>query len=480
MSIHIREYRQIEWSRAGVGLLANSGDFDTASGMRPDPTRRRMLRAPGWAAHAAWPPDFGDPEGMLFDRTVQYYGFIGLDPADSHVATAWYNTAWTYITTADLGTASATYGALTGLNQRNACYWANLLYFISGAAAVYSADPTSAPMTLLWSGSGGETAQALCPCGDQLFLATTLGNILRLNAARDGFEAYYSPRAPLDIRYITAFNQYLLLVARTWGGALALFRLPDYSPVTLHQLAQLEATTGNEPSASPFTDGCLFTTHNHDLFFTSGWYAAATALDLYRFDGSRIERVTQITGLPTLANVRSAGLAVWRGELLFWYIHASSGAHLVKLLVGDAFIDFCPASFAVSSHSCIYSVAGDLISPGKSGSAEGFYRTSGLQDGYVQTARLDCGYPGRVKRLDRITAIVSGHHASFNVVLKYRTDDSDTWTTAVTTANTRRITADPIGVHFYTVQLRIEFDDNSGLNLDYSLDDLSVMVSVDE
>ena len=106
-------------------------------------------------------------------------------------------------------------------------------------------------------------------------------------------------------------------------------------------------------------------------------------------------------------------------------------------------------------------------------------RTSGLQNGHVETAKLHCGQPGRVKRLDRIAAIVSGAHPQFTVTVKYRVDDATTWTTAGSSSDTRLVAADVMGVEFYTVQVRIEVADASGSHLDYAVEDVSVVYTLE-
>ncbi len=479
MGIRVSEWRQGVWTRAGRAFWEREGDFWNASGLYPDAMRQRLLRAPGWSSVTAWPAGFGRPEGAFYDRPNAGFSFVGLDPGDDHVAIASYTETWALDAVVDLGTASATYGALSGLSQRNCVFWGSLLYFISGSYALYVANPTTPPMTLLWSGSGGESAQLLCPYADQLFLITNGGRVLRLNAAGTGFEAYHTPRVGLDVRYACAFHQYVLLVSRTQGGQLALLRLPDVNPVILHEPGRLEVACGNEAAASPFTDGCPFAVHDNALYFTSGYYAQSGVVDVYRFDGHNVERVSQLVDLPTLAETRSAGLLVWRGELLYFTVHRTSGAHVLRMRVGDGWVDFCPASFTASDYSCFYSLAGALCSPARSGSTEGFVHTSGRQNGYVETARLHLHQPGRLKRLDRLAALVSGAHAGFTVTLKYRADDAADWVTAGSGSNARRVSAEVRGVEFYTLQVRVEVADSSGGELDYALEDVSVVYSVD-
>lgn len=480
MTARVREWRQSEWRRAGVARFERPGDFWACNGLWPDPARRRMRRAPGWSAHVPWPAGFGRPAGLFYDRPNGYFAWVGLDPADDHVATCFYTAGWEHVATCDLGLASPLYGALTGLSQRNLCHWGGRLYLISGAAAVYAGDPTSGPLALLWSGTGGEGARLLCPYADRLLLVTSSGRVLRLNAAGDAFEPYYTPAAPLDVRYACPFRQAILLVARTHGGHLALLRLADAPPATLHQVAQFEGVSGNEPSAAPFTDGCLFAVHEGRLYFTSGWYEGMGALDVWAFDGSNIARAAQLADLPQRAEVRAAGLLNWRGELLFALVRRTQTAHALKLLVGEAFVDFCPAPFTPSDYACFYTLAGALATPARCGNSEGFIHTAGLQDGYVETSRLDMGYPGRVKRLDRLTALLSGADAGFSVTLQYRTDDTSAWTTATRASGTRRVQADPSSTYFYTLQVRVALEDTRGADLDYALDELAITYTVDE
>ena len=478
MAIQIHEWVQREWTRAGIDLFHREGDFSNASGLYPDPARRKLRRAPGWAAHTSWASGYASPEGAFYDHANDTVVFALLTTADSHLATLSYDANYTAKSAGDLGLDCAAYGALSGLHQRNIVYWADAVRAITGAGDVYKIpNYASTPISAVWTGSGGETARCLAAYGDTVYLVTSAGRVLRANAALTGFDSYYDPAPGLDVRFAAPFHQYLALVARHDGGQIAIYRLPDNHPIALHQVAELQATAV-EPAATPYTDGCSFLAHGDRIYLLSGWYG--THNDLYAFDGSTVTHVAHLSGLPARTATRTAGLLSWRNELL-WYAFASAdSSHSIQMRVGDGWIDFCPITAGVSSYTAVYSLGGRLLVVGKGGAAEGFYGASGLQDGYLETSWLDFGQPGRYKRLDRLTALADGAHASFTLRLKYRVDGASAWTTAASAANSRRVSADPADVRFHTLQVRVELDDDSGANLDYALEAVSVVYTIDE
>jgi len=119
---------------------------------------------------------------------------------------------------------------------------------------------------------------------------------------------------------------------------------------------------------------------------------------------------------------------------------------------------------------------------GKAADTEGIYHlpTSGsLQDGYLITSRLDMDCPGRQKRLLRLTVLLDGAAVDFDVIIKYRTDDTAAWTTAVTSDDTTRVTVDiTTAVTFYTLQVRVDLDDDTGNDEDIRIGAVSVLYSV--
>ena len=76
---------------------------------------------------------------------------------------------------------------------------------------------------------------------------------------------------------------------------------------------------------------------------------------------------------------------------------------------------------------------------------------------------------------DGIVVLLDDCSASFSAIIKYRTDNATSWTTAATQTNTKRAVADTIGAEFYTLQVRIDLDDDTGLNKDFRIDSVSVL-----
>jgi hypothetical protein len=311
-----------------------------------------------------------------------------------------------------------------------------------------------------------------------------------LDADDDSLDSYYDPVADLNIHFMGPFHQYLLLVSRAEDGLITLHRLPDVNPLVLHDVDHLRAASGAYPYASPFTDGCMFAIHGSRLYFTSGWHApgAGTELDVYGFDGTRVEWVARLRDLPDEGDVRSAGLLVWQEELLFWFVRSDSTSQEIRMVMGDDTISFLQKTATHSNYSAVYSLGGELVLVCKSGSDEGFYHTAAetLSDGHFISSKHDFGFPGRLKRLEQITAILDGNDADFDVVLKYRTDDASSWTTAATVADTRVAKATGIGargsgpVTFNTLEVRVDVVDGSGSDLDYAIEGVSVLYSADE
>ena len=483
MTVRAHEWIQRTWERAGQDTYDKEGDFSNAVGLYPNHARTKLKRAPAWATHVAWPDNFEGPEGAFFDRATGNHVFLGKQTSDDHLASVYYSSTWTPTGPNDLTIDVSTYGALCGYSRRNLRYWGGKVYLITDNFDVYATTSYEVAPTKLWDATGGLSARTLFPYGDRLWFVDNQGTVYRLNAAADAFNTFYTPIAPLDIRFATAYHQYLALLSRADDGALSILRLPDVNPYIIHEVATVQGTTGNEIWHSPYTDGALYANHRDRLFFTSGWYVPTTGtiVDLYSFNGAYIEHIAQATQLPTAANTRSAGLDVWRDELILWYARTDTNSHKIRMLVGDGLIDFLDLDAPASDYTCLYMLDGELVIVAKDKSSnEGFYHTSGLQDGYLITSWLDFGRPGRLKRLNRITVHLDTADPDLDVILKYRINDTDAWTTAATCTDTRTAAADPKDIEFWRVQLRVDLDDDSGHSLDVGIDLLSILYAVNE
>jgi hypothetical protein len=481
MTVRQHSWTQRTWERAGQSSYDRVGDFYDLNGLFPHPKRTRLLRAPAFDSHTAWPNDFQDPEGAFFDLANAYYVFLGKQTSDDHLASAYYEQDWTAHGPNDLTIDVSAYGALQGYSRRNLRYWGGKYYLITDNWDVYAGSSYESAPSKLWDATGGLSARLLFAYGDRIYFVDNQGTVYRIDTAGTAFDSYHDMTIDLDIRYATPFHQYFALISRADDGTLSLLRLPDVNPLIVHEVAALLNATGREPYATPFTDGSLYATHRDRVYFTSGWYVPddSTTLDVYAFNGSRIEHVAQLRDLPTYANTRAAGLDVWHDELVFWYVRTDTNNQQIRMLVGDGFVTFCEQTAPASDYSCLYPLNGELILVAKSGSTEGFYKTSGKQDGYLISSWLDFGHPAKTKRLDRLECHVDTADADLDIILKYRADDATAWTTAATCTDTKIPSADPSGVEFKRLQLRVDIDDDSGSDLDVAIETLSCLYSVD-
>jgi hypothetical protein len=88
------------------------------------------------------------------------------------------------------------------------------------------------------------------------------------------------------------------------------------------------------------------------------------------------------------------------------------------------------------------------------------------------------GRPAREKRLERITILLSDHASGFKPTIYYRADNASSWTSAGVWDDSQRMSIGSLGVDFYTLQLKILLDDDTGSNEDVRLEALSVLYSV--
>jgi hypothetical protein len=248
----------------------------------------------------------------------------------------------------------------------------------------------------------------------------------------------------------------------------------------MHTIAQVIGT-GDLPDY-----GCLFAIHNDILYFTPGRIRTLDGasiryhIDVYTFNGSHIERISTLLNIPYTPE--TVGFLTWRDSLIYYAINDGDTTPQIKVLVGDDFIDFASPTVAEQNgyQPWIGNLNGQLVMTAyHATNGEGLHYAGrgSLADGYVITSRLDFDSPGRQKRLEQLSVTMNDAAASFNVIIKYRTDDNTSWTTAVTTANSRIIRATALGVNFYTLQIRVDLDDDSGGNKDYRITAINAIVT---
>lgn len=471
-------WTQREWKRANVELYQQQGDFYTtynlliaADGL--------LKRGPAWSSMVSYASGIQNIEGGFWDDANNRFVLVGEDDGatPSKIAVCYHNSIWGAGTVHETVTATA---GLGGKSMQNVQYWGGDLWLIGSDKHVYrGSDYTTGTLTDF--DSDGD-AEILFPVGDRMYLVRSDGEVERLNAADSAFEQHYHPIASLDIVYATAFRGYILLAARGDDGTLFLYRLPDRgteTPITLHETARINGT-GNYPA-----NGCLFALYNDQLYFSPGrtyTLEGATArywIDIYTFTGSHIEPVTRLLNHPYFNE--TTGLIPYQDRLIYYALNKVGTTPQLKILHGDALLDLAPPTPNDSGgYIWLGTLNGQLVlSMLTDAAAEGtFHAGAGtLGDGYIITSKLDFGSPGRQKRLEQLTVILDSATTDFKTVIKYRTDDSTDWTTATTSNGTRIARATALGVSFYTLQLRIDLDDDSGLNCDHRIAAINALVT---
>jgi len=472
MTTKVKEWVQREWTQPGVDLYRERGDFHSLTGLRPDVIHHTLTRSPH-VSSLVQHSGLSTIQAMFYDDVNERKVLIGKNAA-SNLASGYYHSGWTFAGPYELTTYTDTLG---GKQLRNVAYFGGYLYVITDDLKVYRGSGYVGAITEFYATTD---AQILAPLGGRLYAATTSGKILRLNDANTAFETHYDPVADYTPLYLTAFRDYLAIVGKQ-AGHLHIYRVPQSAsganPHHLQEAAIVPGDTGAYPA-----NGCFFATVGDKLYLSPGRHtnpAGTKTYDIYSWNGSQLERVAQIEDTNTSPS--SAGLLAWQGELVFYSLYTTT--QTLKMLVGNQFVDFLPATVDVTNVTPVIATLGEnIVLYAKSGADYGIHHTEldKLQDGHLISARLDMGHPGRVKRLDRITVLLDDNASDFKVIIKYRTNDATSWTTATTANNTRRATIGDLGVAFYTLQLHIELDDDTGNDENINIQAVSVIYTIDE
>lgn len=471
MAIKTREWVQREWTLADVGLFRDKGDFDLLSSLVRSPNGHKLRRAPGWATAVSF-TDEPVKGGAFYDESNVRRVFIVTNASD--LLTEYASDAWSVSAG---GTILAGKTALGGLDGRNCVYWGGKLYIIDSAGDVYAGSDYTAALTQLYDGSN---AVVLAPFGDYMYCATSAGDVIRLHQST--FEIIFTASSTLAIEYMTAYRGHLVIIARSLDGTMAMHTFNPGSP-GLSTVAQVLAPPSNLP-----TNGCFYTQHDGLIYLSPGRFKKPDAsydLDIYSFNGSRIELVTRLSG--TASGLVAAGLLSWREHLIYYGLVEAdaASAQIFNVLLDGHFNVFAPLTTGAWSgfDPFAYALGGELILTACTTVPVHSFHHLGddsLADGYVQSAYLDMGHPNKTKRLERITALLDGKATDFKILLKYRTDDTSGWTTAATGNNTARASVEDIGAEFYRVQLRVDLDDDSGGDEDIAIESISCLYVVDE
>jgi hypothetical protein len=278
-----------------------------------------------------------------------------------------------------------------------------------------------------------------------------------------------------NARWITAYRNYVLAVSRSESGTFQILRVPDTWGAFYELTASLYG--GVHPDY-----GSLYTVHDSQIVFSPGYFVKPDGdleLDILAFNGSLLSHYARISHAPntgTTGAPTSAGLFVWRGELVY-YALAGASQQIFKIVKDGQVIDLPDLAASVSglTSPIAASLGGEIVATADDGS-EGVHHlgAGSLSDGYYVSSRLDFDLPGEQKRLNHITVLLDRAASDFKIVVKYRTDDNTSWTTATTANNTTRAAATNLDVAFYTLQLRVDLDDDTGNDEDIRITTVSV------
>ena len=495
VAVELKEWTQHEWTHPGRSLYRYKGDFYDLSCLMRD-AKGRLRRCPAFSSYVEIASGFDDLIGVWYNEDTAHWHVLGT--YNSMITTIATDDDWDELeTVGNIQNLLAAIDTLGGLIGRNYSFWGGDLYIIGDDKKVYRGSPALGQAYLSELDGGGDVV-LLCPYGDRMYAATETGTIMRLTDADDGFDDFYDPVGDLQVVYMAGIKEYLAVVTIDPTGNLIIHKLdPTTAPTkVLDELGSLDFGT-------PSTNGAFFVTVGDNIYLSPGSQLMPddqVEIPIYRFNGSRendaiISHVTTLvleTGTGYGAGYTadtSVGLLNWRGRLVLYTLPNPSGSavtHTLHVLTGDGFTTLATTTCSAAMTTPIAVTAGGEIIVGNEdgGSEHGFKHfgnSGGLQDGYLQTSYLDMGSPGKEKRLNRISVILNDEATGFKIVIKYRTDDTTSWTTATTANGTRHATIDITAPNtFYTIQLKIELDDDTGNNEDIRIDALSVIYSIDE
>jgi hypothetical protein len=466
------EWTQSLWKTPGVSLQADKGDFFELSNLRVSDDRRQLLRVPAWASQVTTDDNgLADVQGMFYDHANSRVVLLGTD-GSSDLSSAYLDSSWTLSANTQL---HATPTNLGGLSMRNFSWWGGYLYLVGSDQKIYSGTAYDGALTQF---DATTTHRILTHIDEHVYVVHDDGQIQHTNSDHSSFSWSADPESTIDVRWFGPFRSYGLAIARNAIGGLDFYRVElDVNNDYFNHIAGLE-DAGTEPSY-----GCLYVLHNDHIYFSPGYTNTAESqirLNVYRFTGSRVEYVGHIThdpntggsGFPT-----GAGFISWRGELIYYALEGTS--QTFKILHGDRFHDFPTLSATATSYP-IAAACGPILVANSGGGNEGvnYVQDATFSDGYVITSRLDMNAPGRQKRLESLTVLLNDAASNFKPIIKYRTDDSTSWTTAVTGNNSRRVTVADLAVTFYTLQIRVDLDDDTASNKDFRIDAISALYSI--
>jgi hypothetical protein len=479
MVLKRKQWKQEHWTRPGAQLHRASGDYHDTEGFLLAPTQDRLTRTPGWSSHVAFPAGIVNVQAITYDRANNRIIAIGADDdtTPTKVVCCYFDSDWAASSVSDLLTGGPT--GLGGRYLQNTVWFGGYLYIIDNNGDVHRGTDYTTTLSSFYTSSD---AQIIVALEDRLYLITDTGTIYRLNDADTAFEAYLTPTASLSILFAAPFTQYLALLARRTDSTLDLYRLyPSYTP-SLDHLLPIPATAKFPTHALPWA------IHHGALLLSTGQYTtpdSSRTYPLFKFNGQTLQLIghapttigtvsrwtvnSSAIGGPayigTTTPTETLTLFTWRTYTLLASI-AGANIQIRAQAENQNFITFPTPEIPTptSSFLPLCTVAGDdLIFIGiDADDNEGLYHTE--PDTYhspatFTTAPLDFGAPGRQKRINRLTAVLSAAHADVTITLAYRIDDTTSWTTATSTSNARRVSIDLNDVQAYTIQVRLTLTD---------------------
>ena len=442
------------------------------------PHHLEVRRAPAWETQVDFPAGFSGCENMFYDFANQRVVFVGIDGSSQLAACYADVTAdpWSMSSVTTLVASAINPG---GVHRQNVQWWGGDLYVIASNGNVYRGSSYTAAIASFYA-SGD--AQCIAPFAGRMYMAATDGTIYRLNDGDTAFESYCTSAGNLKIRGMFAFKGQMLVVSLAPTGHVLLHRLPiEASTPKLATVASIPSSRGDQQLSGLI--GTNFRALLWDkLYFSTGrdkLLDGSEGINLFTFNGTTVELVTSYSF--TNSALLFYGLLPWHDHVLVYELAANS--QVFKLLEGNGWATGIPGLTLVSGPTIfnLFAPGGELVLLTISGSDEGIRYLSHdtLSDGHIITPWLDMQQPGRQKRLESITVLMDGRTNNFKVPIKYRVDDTGSWTTAATGNNTLRPTATGIGEAFYTLQVRIDLDDDTGGNQDHRIQAIDVLFSID-
>lgn len=474
MPVTLKEWTQDEWITGGISLLAKPGDYLQLSNLIPSVNRRQLQRLPAWSSQVRTDTNaLTAIEGAFYDHANSRVVLIGGN-ATPDLTAAYLDASWSLSANQVL---HATPTGLGGQSLQNVVYWGGYVYLIGSDGKVYRGTSYTAGLAEF---DASTDHQILVPVDEDMYNIRDDGVIEKTSSDKSQFSTYYTPDHPINIIFFTAFRSYGLGIARHPQGFLDFYQINlAVSERYYNHITQLPVT-GTLPAY-----GKLFTLHNDTLYFSPGYYntpGGEIGLDIYSFNGSRISHEYKIihavnaggSGFPA-----SAGLISWRHNLIYYALEGTS--QTFKILRGSTFVEFPSLAATAIATGIAVNVGGYLLTTADD-TNEGIHylQDAVMADAYLVTSRLDMGFPGKQKRLNRITVLLSAAATDFKIILKYRTDDTAAYTTAATVNGSQRASIDLTGVTFYALQLRIDLDDDSGTNANIKIDSISVTYTIAE